>query len=125
MSLTSLRDLVTALETKLDQREAAFRQMLEQRDDAFRQSQARIAALEILTHHLKPKQPGREPMPSPGPGDPPRVPRKNVRRMVVADDRVTGPNGQHAVGCAYCGKLLCSSLDPKCERAKRMVGWRA
>lgn len=109
MTMPSLRDQITLLETRLDQR-----------DDAFRQATSRITALEILTAHLKPKRPPVEPVPGPGPGDPPR---KNVRRMVVVDPTAT--NGQHTIGCAYCGKLLCSSLDPKCERAKRMVGWRA
>ena len=76
MSLTSLRDLVTALETRLNEREVAFRRTLEQRDEAFRATQNRVIALEILTAHLKPKNPERVPTPGPGPSDPPR---KNVR----------------------------------------------
>jgi hypothetical protein len=121
----SLRDLITGLGTRLDETDALVRQTqvtLSQRDEAHAQALARISALEVLTGHLKPKRPERVPVPYPGPGDPPR---KNVRRMVPNPDvRPNGPNGQHAVGCVYCGKLLCSPTEPKCARAKRVAEWR-
>lgn len=125
MSLTSLRDMVTALETKLNERELAFRKMLEQRDEAFRATQTRITALEILTAHLKPKHPERVPKPGPGPSDPPRKNVRRMTRMVTDPDAVgaTAMNGAYAVGCVYCGRLLCSAAEPKCERARRVLGW--
>ncbi len=123
MSLTSLRDIVTALETRLNERELAFRKMLEQRDEALRATQNRIIALEILTAHLKPRRPVREPVPGPGPGDPPRKNVRRMTRMVTGPDAVgpTATNGAYAVGCVYCGKLLCSSANPLCDRLKQMV----
>lgn len=90
MGLTSLRDQHTLLAVKQEETDTVVRQTqatleqtltkLEQRDEAHLQALARISALEVLCDHLKPKHPELNPVPYPGPGDPPR---KNKRRMWV------------------------------------------